>query len=666
MATYFVTGATGFIGSRLVAGILDRDDCDLVYVLVRPASKDKLTQHVRAWPHSSKVVPVAGDLGDSGLGVDRTSLRSSPDHFVHLAARYDIAASDDANDLANVDGTRHAVDLARSLGHPTFHHVSSIAVAGDHDGVFTERDFDLGQGFPSPYHRTKFESEAIVRQSGLPFRVYRPSIVVGDSRTGEMDKIDGPYYSLPLIARLAKLPSWFRLVAPDIGAMNFVPVDYVVASMLALMHAPALDGEVFHLGSQESDSYRDFYNAFAQPLGSPQLARTFPFDLSRVLGPAAGDTPPRGLRRFAIDAVAEMGMPPEIFSVMGLPVRFDTTYTGQQLGALGLPVAPPPFAQYAGRLVDYWKCHLDPDRVRRTDRSDPLRDRIIVITGASSGIGRALALQVTAMGAVALLIARREDELVAVCEEIRASGGCAESYPCDLTDPAAVDVVVKEILAKHRSVDVLVNNAGRSIRRSVQSSVDRFHDYERAMSINYFAVVRLTLALLPSMIERQAGQIVNVTTQAIDARPPRWSAYAASKAAADMFGMIAGADLLGDGIVVSNVRLPLVETPMSAPSAATQRYLPVMSASKAADRYIVRRALVAKKPVVDAVGGRFVGVNHMFNERVSRVVNNLVAYQGMGETAPDSRGRNTRPPMAAAAATAVRLLWRRLARRPLK
>lgn len=666
MTTYFVTGATGFIGSRLVAGLLGRDDCELVYVLVREASKDKLARRIGSWPNGSKVVPVVGDLGEAALGIDSATLSHRPDHVVHLAASYDIAATDEENELANVGGTRNAIAFAWSFGSPTFHHVSSIAVAGTYDGVFTEQDFDLGQQFPSPYHRTKFESEALVRNSGLPYRVYRPSIVVGDSTTGEIDKIDGPYYSLPLLARLAKLPSWLPLVCPDIGSLNFVPVDYVVAGMLGLMHAQVPDGAVFHLSSPQADSYRDFFNAFADELGAPKLSRTFAFDLNRVVGPPRKrGSRGRLVRRLANEAVAEMGMPPEVFGVMGLPVRFDSAETARHLAAVGLPSAPPPLREYAGVLVDYWKRHLDPDRVRRIDPAHPLRGKTIAITGASSGIGRALALQVAELGAIPLLIARREDELQTLRDEICASGGRAYAYPCDLTDAGAVELSVKSILAEHGSVDVLVNNAGRSMRRSVQTSVDRFHDYERAMNINYFAVVRLTLALLPSMIERQSGHIVNVTTQAIDARPPRWSAYAASKAAADMFGMIAGADLVGDGVAVSNVRLPLVETPMSAPSAATQRYLPIMSAETAARRYIVKRALIAKRPVVDAIGGRFVGLNHMYNERVSRVVNHLVAFQGMGETAPDARDRNTKPPLVAATSTAVRLVWRSLGTRPL-
>src|SRR5207302_7642573 len=170
------------------------------YALGRPGSQDKLAALVAQWPRGNAVVAVHGDLAEPGLGIDPARLPATVDHVVHLAAVYDFAASADANRVANVTGTRHVLELAERLKAGCLHHVSSVAVAGDHAGRFTERDFDLGQHLPSPYHATKFEAEQLVRQHcAVPRRVYRPAAVVGDSHTGEMDKIDGPYYFLPLI-----------------------------------------------------------------------------------------------------------------------------------------------------------------------------------------------------------------------------------------------------------------------------------------------------------------------------------------------------------------------------------------------------------------------------------------------------------------------------------
>ncbi|MCW2777477.1 MAG: Male sterility C-terminal domain, partial [Frankiales bacterium] len=196
MTTYFVTGATGFLGRRLLERLLRRPDAT-VSVLVRASSKARLEAELARLEGGERVTPLVGDLAAEGLGLsaqDRAALQGV-DHVVHLAALYDMTASDERNRAVNIDGTRRAVELADEVGAGVFHHVSSVAVAGEHPGRFTEEMFSEGQHLPSPYHATKFEAERIVREDGrTPWRVYRPAVVVGDSRTGEMDKIDGPYY----------------------------------------------------------------------------------------------------------------------------------------------------------------------------------------------------------------------------------------------------------------------------------------------------------------------------------------------------------------------------------------------------------------------------------------------------------------------------------------
>ena len=239
--TYFVTGATGFIGRHLVEKLLEREG--QIHVLVREGSSDKLDKLIESWGQPDRIVAVTGDLTEPRLGVSdeqQAELKGKVDHFFHLAALYDMTADDEANETANVGGTQHAIELANEIGAGTFHHVSSIAAAGLHKGLFREDMFDEGQKLDHPYHRTKFESEKLAREKvDGAWRVYRPAIVVGNSQTGEMDKIDGPYYFFTAIKALRHyLPEWVPLIGPELGYTNVVPVDFVADALDHIAHQP--------------------------------------------------------------------------------------------------------------------------------------------------------------------------------------------------------------------------------------------------------------------------------------------------------------------------------------------------------------------------------------------------------------------------------------------
>ncbi|HET6694237.1 MAG TPA: SDR family oxidoreductase, partial [Pedococcus sp.] len=274
--TYFVTGATGFIGRHLVQELLANREGEIA-LLVRPASQGRVESLIRSWGAANRVSVVPGDLGSPKLGVAEDWIekhRGKVDHFFHVAALYDMTASDERNEQLNVGGTRSALELAAALDVGIFHHVSSVAVAGDYQGVFDEEMFDEGQGLPSSYHRTKFESERIVREeSEVPWRVYRPSIVVGHSETGEMDKADGPYYFFPLFKRLRDtLPQWLPVLGVDLGDTNVVPVDYVASAMDHIAHQPGLDGQAFHLVDPRAQRVGDVLTTFARAGHAPRLA----------------------------------------------------------------------------------------------------------------------------------------------------------------------------------------------------------------------------------------------------------------------------------------------------------------------------------------------------------------------------------------------------------
>jgi thioester reductase-like protein/NADP-dependent 3-hydroxy acid dehydrogenase YdfG len=627
---YLLTGATGFLGRHLLARLLARPDAEIT-CLVR--SPERLAARTAQLPGHDRLVGVRGDLTADGLGLSEQDTRdlAGVDHVMHLGAVYDLTASDAANRAANVEGTRRVVELAERIGAGRLHHVSSVAVSGDHPGRFTEADFDTDQHLGSPYHSTKFAAEALVRaQSAVPWRVYRPAIVVGDSRTGDIDKVDGPYYLLPAISRIAAAgpPSVLRAVpvpVPDLGHTTIVPVDYVADAMDALAHQDGLDGRAFHLVSPRPLPLVEVYNALAEAAGAPRLVRAVPETVAAParavvdrLGGLLGRVGGRGMDTVVQlrDAVlTEVGIPPEVLPHLSFRTVFDDTRTRAALAGTG--ISCPEFAGYAPVLYRYWQRHLDPNRARRPGPRGPLDGRTVMITGASSGIGRETALRVAADRGIPLLVARRGDELEKVRAEIEEAGGRAGVYTCDITDADSVAGLVTAVLADHDGVDMLVNNAGRSIRRSVRLSYDRFHDYERTMAINYFGAVRLTLALLPHMTRRRFGHIVNISSIGVQTNPPRFSAYLGSKGALDAFTRVVASETYGDGITFTTIHMPLVRTPMIAPT-NIYRAFPTRSPEQAAD--MVMRALRERPTHIGTALGTAGALAHTVAPRLTDAV----------------------------------------------
>ena len=243
--------------------------------------------------------------------------------------------------------------------------------------------------------------------------------------------------------------------------------------------------------------------------------------------------------------------------------------------------------------------------------------RLVMITGASSGIGAATALKMGEAGARVVLVARTPQALEETAAEVRARGGDAVVFPCDLTDLEAIDALVAEVTREVGVPDVLINNAGRSIRRSVSRSYDRFHDYERTMALNYFGAVRLILGWLPAMRERGGGHIINISTMGLQANSPRFSAYLASKAALDAFSRSIAPEILLDGVDITTIYMPLVRTPMIAP---TEQYdhLPALSASGAAK--LICEAVRKRPKRVSTPLGRVISATYAAAPRVQDIV----------------------------------------------
>jgi NAD(P)-dependent dehydrogenase (short-subunit alcohol dehydrogenase family) len=592
--SYFVTGATGFVGTHLVDRLLERRGT--IHVLVRPGSKARFRRLRERWgDRAERVIPVTGDLTKPRLGLSKKDLEALTGritHFFHCAAIYDIGNQDgEAQHRANVEGTRQAVALAGALDAQHFHHVSSIAAAGPYRGHFREDMFDEWAPTDDPYFRTKHESEAVVRfESRVPFRIYRPGIVVGDSRTGEMGKIDGPYYLFKFIQKLRNaLPRWVPLIGVEGGSLNIVPVDYVARAMDHIAHQKRVASDTFHLVAKDPVGVGEAMNLFADAAHGPRFTLRIDHRLLAFLPKGVldfvGALPP--VKRIVDTLLSDLGIPRALFSYMDFTTLYDDRETRRALKGSGIEC--PPLERYAPVLWDYWERNLDPDLYRDHSLSGRVREKVILITGASSGIGKATALHLAGAGARVLLVARTREKLEETQREIEARGGRAWIHTADVSDLASCDRLVEEVLAEHGRVDVLVNNAGRSIRRSLELSYDRFHDFERTMQLNYFGSVRLIMNLLPSMTARREGQIVNVSSIGVQANMARFSAYVASKAALDAFSRCAQTEFLDRNITFTNVYMPLVRTPMIAPT-SHYKYVPTLSPEEAAE--LVAKALI--------------------------------------------------------------------------
>jgi NAD(P)-dependent dehydrogenase (short-subunit alcohol dehydrogenase family) len=655
--SYFVTGATGFIGRHLVERLLARDNGP-IYVLVRESSQDRLNELTERWGDPKRIKPVVGDISQPRLGLDadvRKKLTGEVDDFFHLAALYDMTADESRNALLNVGGTQNAVDFANEIGAERFHHMSSIAVAGLYKGTFTEPMFDEGQELAHPYHRTKFESEKLVRERVKgAWRVYRPSLVIGNSRTGEMDKIDGPYYFFKLIQKLRHtLPEWFPLIGIEWGWTNLVPVDYVAAAVDHIAHQKGLDGRAFHIVDPRGQRSGDVLNTFANAAHAPHAVMRIDKRATQNL--------PKGIVSFAMklpilkqvraSALADIGIPEEILDYIALTCRFDARDTAAALDGSGIEL--PSLHSYADRLWDYYERTLDPDLYKDRSFEGAVNGKTVVITGASSGIGRAAALKIAAAGGIPILVARTQEKLDEAKADIESRGGTAYAYSTDLSDFDAIDNLVETLLADHARIDMLVNNAGRSIRRSVALSYDRFHDYERTVRLNYLSPVKLMLGLLPHMRDQGGGHVVNVSSIGVQTNPPRFSAYVGSKAALDAFTRVVSSETIGDGVTFTTIHMPLVRTPMIAPTKMYDSF-PTISPDEAAD--LVCEAIRAKPKQINTRLGTFGEVAYALAPKaVDQILH--MAYKVFPESAAAS-GKEDKDERASGEAQALAYLMK--------
>ena len=590
---------------------------------------------------SKEVEAVTGNLTKPNLGISDKALaklKGNITHFYHLAAIYDLYAPADVQKAVNVQGTRNAVDAAAAMNAGCFNHVSSIAAAGLYKGTFREDMFEEAEKLDNPYLQTKHDSEKVVRdECKVPFRIYRPGMVVGHSKTGEIDKIDGPYYFFKMLQKIRRMiPQWMPTVGIEGGKLNIVPVDFIVNALDHISHAKGEDGKCFHLTDPDPYKVGEVLNIFAKAGHAPTMtmridSQMFGFIPSMVRN-GLKNLPP--VKRLTATILNDLGIPDSALGFINYPTRFDSRETERVLKGSGIEV--PRLASYAPVLWDFWERHLDPELYKDRSLQGTVENKICVVTGATSGIGLATARKLVDANAIVCIAARTQETLDEVKYELESmKKGQIHAYKCDFANMEDCDAFVAAVLKDHGHVDYLINNAGRSIRRSINHAFDRFHDYERTMQLNYFGSLRLIMGFSPSMLERRKGHIVNISSIGVLTNAPRFSAYVASKAALDAFSRCAAAEFSDSNVSFTTINMPLVRTPMIGP---TKLYdsVPTLSPDDAAD--LIADAIVNRPKRIATRLGTFAAVLHSLAPKLGEIVMNT-GYK-MFPDSPASQGKD--------------------------
>ena len=353
--TDLVTGFPGFIGRRLIAALVEADPEARVAALVEPRMLDT-ARAVADSIDAERIELLPGDITDRRLGLeaaDYERLRAEVRRVFHLAAIYDLSVPLELAQRVNVEGTGNVLDLCRAAERlERLAYVSTAYVAGKRTGIVYEHELVMGQAFKNHYESTKFQAEVWVREllDQVPTTILRPAIVVGDSRTGETEKFDGPYYILRAVSRAQRMGRAMPQFGRSEAAFNVVPVDYVVAAMTAAADDPATLGQTLHLVDPDPMTAHEVVELLSEAYAGRAPRGRVPAGLVE-----------QSLRLRRVRDLFE-GIPSESIAYLNHPVVYDARRTVDLLAPHGL--VPPKFPEYAGPMVDFFRAHEDDPGLR--------------------------------------------------------------------------------------------------------------------------------------------------------------------------------------------------------------------------------------------------------------------------------------------------------------
>ena len=452
------------------------------------------------------------------------------------------------------------------------------------------------------------------------------------------------------------LPPWFPSVGLEGGRVNIVPVDFVVNALDHISHQVEAGGGCYHLVDPKGYRVGDVLDIFSRAAHAPKMnlfvnAALFGFIPKSVKKGMMALAP---VRRVKNAVMKDIGVPEDMLQFINYPTRFDCRDTQAALKGSGIEC--PDLHDYAWRIWDYWERHLDPDL--HIDRSlrGATAGRVVLVTGGSSGIGLAAAKKFAEAGAITVICARdpaKLDDAVAEIKEFAGQDAQVFARSADIADAESCKEMVDWLEAEFGGVDFLINNAGRSIRRAIENSYDRFHDFERTMQLNYFGCLRVTLGLLPGMVKKRKGHVVNISSIGVLTNAPRFSAYVASKAALDAWTRCASSEYADQGVTFTTINMPLVRTPMIAPTKIYNN-VPTLSPEEAAD--MVAQACIAKPVRIATRLGKTGELLHAFAPRVAQIVMNT-SFR-MFPDSEAAKGDKSAKPQLSAEAIALQQMMR--------